>query len=167
MGISNLRHSLEKRYSALTGQLEDTHANIARIQREVAKLPELEASIPRLEKLIDSAALLLKDADPEWEPIQTPALKPWSHGIPVPFGSCGRRGMEVLRRADGPMTTRQLALQVLREAGSETSDPKVIQRTLNAIEASLRKHRGRSVESSGKYPAQWRSIANPEIGFDV
>jgi hypothetical protein len=167
MGMTNLRHSLEKRYSALTGQLREAHDNIARIKREAEKLSEIEASIPRLEALIASAAMLLEDADPSWQREQTPAIKPWTHSLPVPFGSCGRRGMEVLRQADRPMTPRQIALEVLRQAGNESADGKTVQRTLNAIEASMRKHRGRTVESSGKYPAQWRSIANPSINFDV
>ncbi|MDP1028627.1 hypothetical protein Q5H91_15495 [Sphingomonas sp. KR1UV-12] len=47
MGHTNLRHSLEKRYSALTGQLREAHDNIARVKREVEKLPELEASISK------------------------------------------------------------------------------------------------------------------------
>jgi hypothetical protein len=167
MGYSNLRASLEKRYSALTGQLREAHENIARNKREVEKLPEIEASIPKLEALIESAAMLLEDADPSWRRDQTPAIKPWTHTLPVPFGSCGRRGMEVLRQDGEPMTCRQIALGVLRQGGVDEPEGKVVQRTLNAIEASLRKHRGRTVESSGKYPAQWRSIANPTIGFDI
>ena len=167
MGITNLRHSLEKRYSTLTGRLRDAHENIARIQREVDKLPEIEASIPKLEALIASAVMLLEDADPTWQREQTPAVKPWTHLLPVPFGSCGRRGMEVLRQADRPMTSRQIALEVLRQSGTENPDKQTIQRTLNAIESSMRKFRGRTVESSGKYPAQWRSIAKQEIDFDV
>ena len=85
MGQTNLRHSLNKRYSALTGQLEDVRANIERINREVAKLPELEARIPHLERLIESARILLEDADPEWEDAQAPPLKPWTHLSQVPF----------------------------------------------------------------------------------
>ncbi|MGE4430596.1 MAG: hypothetical protein AB7E05_07625 [Sphingobium sp.] len=166
MGVTNFRHSLEKRYSALTGQLCEVHANIARIKREVETLAELEAKIPKLEALIESAAMLLEDADPTWRRDHTPAIKPFTHYLPVPFGSCGRRGMEVLRQANAPMTTRQIALEVLRQCGGEDSDPKIIQRTVNAIEASLRKHRGRTVESSGKYPAQWKSIIKADISFD-
>ena len=166
MGYSNLRHSLEKRYSALTGQLREVHENIARIKRETEKLPELEARIPKLESLIASAAMLLEDADPTWRRDETPAIKPWTHQLPVPFGSCGRRGMEVLRQANRAMTAREIALEVLRQSGNEIANRQTVQRTLNAIEASLRKHRGRSVEASGKYPMQWRSIAKPEIGFD-
>lgn len=166
MGHSNLRASLEKRYSTLTGQLREVHETIAQIKREADRLPAIEARIPRLEALIESAAMLLEDADPDWRREQTPAIKPWTHSLPVPFGSCGRRGMEVLRRAERPMTTRQITLEVLRLAGQEGVDSKTVQRTLNAIEASLRKHRGNSVESSGKYPAQWRSIVKTDMEFD-
>lgn len=167
MGMTNLRHSLEKLYSALTGELEGVHANIARINREMEKLPDLEASIPELEASIASTAMLLKRSNSDWKPEATPPIQPWTHQLTVPFGSCGRRGMEVLRVANKPMTAREIALQVLRESGTESPDPKLIQRTLNAIEASLRKHRGRTVESSGKYPAQWRTIAKRDIAFDI
>ena len=74
---------------------------------------------------------------------------------------------EVLRAADRPMTTREIAKEVLRQAGQEDADAKTIQRTVNAIEASLRKHRGRTVKSSGKYPAQWRSTNKNDLQFDV
>ena len=146
LGHSNFRASLEKRYSALTGQLREVRDNIARIQREVEKLPQLEAEIPKLEALIESAAMLLEDADPTWQREQTRAIKPWTHNLPVPFGSCGRRGMEVLRQADKPMTARQIALEVVRQSGVDQPDKPTIQRTLNAIEASMRKFRGRTVE---------------------
>jgi hypothetical protein len=168
MGTSNLRHSLGKRYSALTGQLREVHGNIARIRREAEKIPELEARIPKLEALISSAAMLLEDADPSWRREQTPPIKPFSHLLLVPFGSCGRRGLEVLRQADRPMTAREIALEVLRQSGNEDADRHVVQRTVTAIDACLRSHSGRSVEpSTGKYPKQWRSLANPEVTFDI
>lgn len=166
MGISNFRLALEKRYAALSGQLREVHQTIARIKRETDKLPELEARIPKLEALIESAAMLLEDADPAWKREQTRPVKPFTHLIPVPFGSCGRRALEVLREADRPMSAREVAVEVLRQSGNETADPAMIQRTVTNVDACFRKHEGRAVESSGKYPKQWRSIANPEIGFD-
>jgi hypothetical protein len=166
MGMTNFRLSLEKRYSALTGELEEVHGSIERIKRAVQKLPELEDRIPALERLIESARLLLQDADPDWQPEDTHALKPWTHHIPVPFGQCGRRGMEVLRNAGRAMTVREVAFQVLREVGCEEPDRETIRRVQNAVEASFRKFRGRAVESSGKYPAQWRAINKPDVVFD-
>lgn len=167
MGLTNFKYSLERRYSALTGQLESVHADIVQIKRDAERIGDLEAQIPRLEHLIASARDLLVDAYPDWRPVEAPPIQPFKHHIPVPFGTCGRRGMEKLRKAGGPMTVRQIAIEVLRDVGCEDPDRKTIQRTLNAIEASLRKHRGTSVESSGKYPAQWRSIGKPDIEFDL
>ena len=167
MGLTNFKLALERRYSALTGRLQATRDDIERIKREVLQLEELEARIPELEALIASAEMLLRDARPDWSPAATPPLKPWTHHLPVPFGTCGRRGMEVLRKANRPMTVREIALKVLRDVECEDPDRKMIKRTLDAIEASLRKHRGTSVESSGKYPAQWRSIAKTDLEFEV
>ncbi|MDQ2878533.1 MAG: hypothetical protein M3R41_05615 [Pseudomonadota bacterium] len=165
--MTNLRLALEKRYSSLAGRLEDAHANIDRIRREVETLDELEAGIPKLEALVASAEMLLRDANPDWKPEQTPALKPWTHNIPVPFGSCGRRGMTVLLNAgEKGLTVREVALEVLRGVGCDEPDRETIRRTQAAVEASFRKFKGRTVESSGKYPMQWRSIARPEITFD-
>jgi hypothetical protein len=167
MGHTNIRLALESRYAAYAGRLIELHENIARIRREAEKLPELEATIPELESLVESASMLLKDADPEWTPEQTQPLKPWTHNLSVPFSSCGRRGMEVLRVADKPMTTREIALEVLRQSGNEEPDRKLLHRTKNAVEASLRKFKGRTVEASGKYPMQWRTIAKTNLQFDV
>lgn len=167
MGISNFKQSLEKRYAALTGELQATQANIDRVKREVDRLDELEARISELEALIAGAEMLLRDAHPDWKPEDTQPVQPWTHLLPVPFGSCGRRGMEVLRKADRPMTVREVALEVLREVGCESPDRATIQRAFNAIEASFRKHKGRSLESSGKYPAQWRTVAKTDHNFDI
>jgi hypothetical protein len=167
MGLTNLQHSLRKKYSALTGELAETRFQIERIQREQSKLIALEARIPELEALITSAALLLKDGCPEWEPEQSPPVRPFSHHIPIPFGSCGRRAMEIVRLAKAPMTVREIALEVLRQAGVDQPSAKVLQQTHNAVHAALKQRKGRWVESSGKYPAQWRSIAKAEIEFGV
>ena len=166
MGLTNLQHSLRKKYSALTGELVDTRLQIERIQSEQSKLAYLEARIPKLEALIECAALLLRDGCAEWEPKQSPPVRPFSHHIPIPFGSCGRRAMEIVRLAKAPMTVREIALEVLRQAGVDQPDAKVMQQTHNAVHAALKQRKGRWVESSGKYPAQWRSIAKPEIEFE-
>jgi hypothetical protein len=166
MGLTNLQHSLRRKYSTLTGELADVRLQLERIEREKAKLPDLEAQIPILEALIASAAMLLKDGCPEWEPEQSPPIKPFAHNIPIPYGSCGRRALEIVRQADKPMTVQQIALEVLRQAGVDHPDPKVMQQTHSAVHAALKQRKGRWVESSGRYPAQWRSLAKPDVEFD-
>lgn len=165
MGITNLRGSLEKRYSGLTGELEDTLRQIERVKREADQLPSLSEKVTDLERQIVNARNALLDVHPEWKPESTPAVKPWTHHIPVPFGQCGRRGMNLLRLADRPMTVRQVAFEVLRECGSSDPDRQTLKRVQNAIEAAFRKREGRMIESSGRYPKQWRAINKPEIEF--
>jgi hypothetical protein len=166
MGITNLREPLRKRYSALTGELEDVRLSIERIKREAAKLSSLEQRIPDLVRQIETTRTVLKDIDPDWNPDDERAVRPWTHTIPVPFGQCGRRALTVLRISNQPMTVRQVTLQVLAEVGCDEPDRAIIQRVQAAVESSFRKFKGRTVESSGKYPAQWRAINKPDLLFD-
>lgn len=166
MGMTNFRASLRKRYSALTGERDDLHLRFERVKQDIVRLDEMEARVPELEKLIEAAAMLLKDNDPEWDAEETPALKPWTHHIPVPFGQCGRRGLNALREANRPMTVRQIAVHVLDDCNTPDPDKDTLRRVQNAIESSFRKFDGRSVESSGRYPKQWRAINKAEIEFD-
>lgn len=166
MGRSNLRASLRKRYSHLVGKRDDLVIKIERTKRDIGKLANMEAELPELTKLIAAAEALLKDNDPDWDPSQTRSIKPWTHHIPVPFGQCGRRGLKVLRDAKRAMTVRQVAQEVLSDCGVEEPEPDVLRRVQNSIESSFRHYRGQTVESSGRYPAQWRAINKPQIDFD-
>ena len=166
MGITNFRASLRKRYAALTGERLDLQNRIERVKRDVLKLDEMEARIPELEKLIAAAVMLLEDNDPDWTPEDTPAVRPWTHHVPVPFGQCGRRGMKVLREAANPMTCRQVALAVLADFVEGDPPLETLRRVQTAIESSFRKFKGRTIESSNTYPKQWRAINKPQIDFE-
>ncbi|KLE31090.1 hypothetical protein [Aurantiacibacter gangjinensis] len=166
MGQTNLRASLRKRHSQLKGQRDDLALRIEAVKRDMAKLDELEAELPKLDELIRASELLLKDNDPDFDPDENPPLKPWTHHIPVPFGQCGRRGLKVLKEANAAMSVRQVAQQVLREVGVDEPELETLRRVQNAIESSFRKFDGRTVESSGAYPKQWRSIVKRELKFD-
>lgn len=166
MGTTNCQAALRKKYSALTGERDLLLERIKRIRSEQALLPKLEARAARLEALAQSAGILLQEEDSDWNASECPPVRPWTHSLPIPFGTCGRRALEVLRNAEKAMTVREIALEVLRQVGVIDPDRETIQRAQNAVDSSLRNHRGRGVESSGKYPAQWRSVAKPEIEFD-
>ena len=100
MGQTNLRASLKKRFSQLKGQRADLALRIEAVRRDASKLDEMEAELPKFDQLIQATELLLRDNDPTFDPNETPALKPWTHHIPVPFGQCGRRGLKVLKEAN-------------------------------------------------------------------
>lgn len=129
-------------------------------------MPKLEARAAKLDELAQSAAMLLKDDCEDWEAADSPPVRPWTHCLPIPFGTCGRRALEVLRHAEKAMTVREVTLEVLRQVGVADPDRATIQRAQNAVDSSLCNHRGRGVESSDRYPAQWRSSARPELAFD-
>ena len=166
MGQTNLRHSLRKRYAHLCGERDDLLLRIESVKRDMARLDELEGQVPELERLINAAELLLRDNDPEWNPEETEAIKPWTHHIPIPFGQCGRRGHVALREAQVPMTCRQVAIKLLADVDVTEPDRETLRRVQNAVEASFRKFEGRTVESSGAYPKQWRAVNKPELAFD-
>jgi len=167
MGATNYQMALSKRYSKLTGLAADARSSIERIKADHERLPELEAQIVELQPQIESLAILLKAEDPDWQPDRAPPTMPFKYGItPIPFGSVSRRGIQTLFRASRAMTARELAVEVLRQAGEDDPPPEMILRTTNTINSSLRKFAGRTVESSGKYPAQWRPIHRQSIRFD-
>ncbi|ROT94095.1 hypothetical protein EB810_13525 [Altererythrobacter sp. FM1] len=166
MGLTNYQHALRKKYSALTGERDLLLERIGRIRQEQALLPELEARAAKLDALVKSAAMLLQEDSDQWEPQDSPPVRPWTHSLPIPFGTCGRRALEVLRTADRAMTVREITLEVLRQVGEVEPDRATLQKAQNAVDSSLRSRRGRGVESSDKYPAQWRSAARSEIEFD-
>lgn len=166
MGITNFQYALQKKFAVLSGEREALLEQIDRIKRDQARLPEMEARAAELGPLIQSAAMLLREENADWDEAEAPPIRPWTHTLPVRFGTCGRKAMEVLRKADRPMTVREITLEVLHSEGVYEPDRETIQRTQNAVDSSLRNHRGQGVESSGKYPAQWRSMAKPDIEFD-
>lgn len=165
MGRTNYQHALRKKYSALTGERELLRERIERIRQEQMLLPELEARAAKLDALAESAAMLLQE-EGDWSEADSPPVKPWTHTLPIPFGTCGRRAMSVLRTADRAMTVREITLEVLRKAGVADPDRETLQKAQNAVDASLRNHRGRGVESSDRYPAQWRVMGRVGIEFD-
>jgi hypothetical protein len=164
--MTNYQLALRKKHSRLTGELDELRERIARIEREQAALPDLRSRAERLEALAASAALLLREEDQTWTPDDSPPVRPWTHSLPIRFGSCGRRALEVLREADRAMTVREITLEVLRRAGVEEPNRATLQRTQNAVDSSLRNHRGRGVESSDHYPAQWRVMGKDAAEFD-
>jgi hypothetical protein len=166
MGMTNYQHALRKKYSALTGERDLLLDRIERIRRDQAELPALEARAAKLDVLAQSAAMLLQEENGEWGPDQSPPVRPWTHTLPIAFGTCGRRAMEILRHADRAMTVREITLEVLRQVGCTDPDRATLQKAQNAVDSSLRNHRGRGVESSDKYPAQWRVTGRTEIAFD-
>lgn len=166
MSIKNLRDPLTKHYASLRGDLEDLVARIARIKQEVRALDEMERQVPDLERQVAIVRQTLVDLYPEEDPDETPPAKKWAFKNAIPHGQCGRRAMNVLRKAKSPMTIRSVAEVVLSQVGIDHPTRDQLIRAQGAIESSFRKFEGRTVEASGTYPKQWRAINRPELQYD-
>ncbi|MDE2228962.1 MAG: hypothetical protein KGL11_07980 [Alphaproteobacteria bacterium] len=74
-------------------------------------------------------------------------------------GEMFRHAIDVLRRASGPMTAREITEALLRSCGVEP-DTKSVRSLFGGVQGSLRNHDGVTVKRSGEgMPARWR-LAN-------
>lgn len=156
MGTTNLLHGLERKYAHLTGELAAKQDEITRIEKLAKAIPTLRSKVEELRTLAEHTAALLKHLKPEWAEETVAPVRPFVHQLPIKLGECGRKGLEVLRAAKEPMTAREIADAVLRQAGIFDADNATRQRTTNTIQTTLRFRRGTIVESDQHWPQKWR-----------
>jgi hypothetical protein len=71
-------------------------------------------------------------------------------------GACVQHALDVLRKAAGPLTTKEIAVRMLQETGIAEPDTKQIRNLIGDVNRSLLRHVGKSVERVGEgTPAQW------------
>ncbi len=70
-------------------------------------------------------------------------------------GDCIRVALDVLRTADRPLTTREIAVRMLEGKGVYTPPAKLRRDTSQAIHRSLVSHDGTTVKSDGGKPVRW------------
>jgi hypothetical protein len=74
-------------------------------------------------------------------------------------GTLFRAALDVLRRADGPLTTREIAVAMLRAKGVSQPGLKQLRDLYGGIQSSMRNYEGKSVERVGEgMPRRWRLI---------
>jgi hypothetical protein len=72
-------------------------------------------------------------------------------------GTLYRRALDVLRKAEQPMTATEIGAAVLAAANIKTDDRKAAQVLGRSIQASLHNHAGKGVEQTNDgIPAKWR-----------
>jgi hypothetical protein len=74
-------------------------------------------------------------------------------------GTLLRHALDVLRAANGPLTSREVALAMLAVKGIMAPTSKQIRDLYGGVQASLRHYEGKSVERIGEgMPMRWRLI---------
>jgi hypothetical protein len=77
-------------------------------------------------------------------------------------GTLYRKALDVLRKADKPMTATELGGAVLAAAGIRTDDRTAVQILGRSINSSLRNHAGKGVQQVNEgIPARW-ALANQD-----
>lgn len=125
--------------SGLTGKRAEVAGRIAALEKEMAQM--------RADLLhIDAVLRLYGEAEPEAIPPKRPVQRnDWFR-----VGECSRMVLDALRRADAPLTTREMTERLLAAKGQPTDDARtraMVQRTvlgtLNRMKGMVEKIEGR------------------------
>jgi hypothetical protein len=131
--------TLERLHAELGGKIlenKQEHANLAEQMRHV------EAVIKML--------------DPSYS-LRAISVKRRATGKWFKRGTLYRKALDVLRRAEAPMTATDLAWAVLAANSITTDDKKAVQILGQGIQASLRNHAGKGVQQVNEgSPARWK-----------
>ncbi len=129
---------LVKRRAAVAGEIEQLHE---RIRKLLADLDSLDATIMQF--------------DPSYrvEEIRSKAFRPpedWSHP-----GQMIRFVLSILRQAAEPLTTRDIALQMLVERALDKNDRRLLRLMTKRVGVALRGQRDNGVTVSTQGPGQY------------
>ena len=158
MGHTNLLIGLERKIGAFMGEHAAKLEDIERIEKLAETLPALRERLWELQTLTEATETLIKSFKPDWSRDTIDPIRPFVHQIPIKLGEAARKGLEVLRDATEPMTTREIADEVLRREGIHDANTATRERVRNTVDASLRTRRGKIVMSDGNWPQRWQTI---------
>jgi hypothetical protein len=129
---------LVKRRAELAGEIEATHARLRRM-------------IDDLEKL--DSVILQFDPQHDVEGIKPKAFRPpedWAHR-----GEMTRTVLSILRQAVEPMTTRDIALEMLVSRALNAQDQKLLALMVKRVGVALRIQRNNGIVRSTSGPGQF------------
>ena len=70
-------------------------------------------------------------------------------------GECFRSAVDVLRRAEGPLTSKEVAMRMLHAKGIAEPDRLIVRHMVGAVHVSFLNHRGRTVMAREGKPVRW------------
>lgn len=129
---------LVRKRAQLAGDIENAQADLHRMIRELEHL---------------DATILLFDADYEIEAIKPKTFRPpadWSKR-----GEMTRVVLNILRQAAEPLTTRDIAFQLMQERALDTGDVKFLRLMTKRCGVALRLQRDKGVVRSEQGPGQY------------
>jgi hypothetical protein len=137
-------YALLRLHAELGGKIKDNRQQAARLASDMG---HVEAVIRMLEPGFDVTSIAAR---------RRYKANPWFRR-----GEGFRAALGVLRAAEGPLTTREIAVRMLRGRGVTAPTIKMIRDLVGAVHASLRNNEGNTVEShQGGHAVRW-SISAP------
>lgn len=132
-------HTLRQLHAELGGKLLD---NKSEAKRLTTAMMQVEAVMKLLQPGYNLRPISIRRRK----------LNPW-----FKRGTVLRHALDVLRRSQRPMTTRQITEHMLAARGVADAKPKAIRDLAGSVLASLRNHEGKTVVTIGAgMPATWR-----------
>jgi hypothetical protein len=129
---------LVKRRAELAGEIEATHARLRKMIEDLEKL---------------DAVILQFDPQHDVEGIKPKAFRPpedWAHR-----GEMTRKVLSILRQAVEPMTTRDIALEMLVTRALNSEDQKLLALMVKRVGVALRMQRVHGIVRSTNGPGQF------------
>lgn len=118
------------------------------------KIKDNKAEGARLAKAMMHVEAVLKLLDPAFSlrPIAVRRRKPnqW-----FKRGTILRATLDALRKATGPLTTKELSVALLRSRGVAEPTLKQVRSMIGAVHRSLNNHKGKTVAAHGHAPVRW------------
>ena len=138
MAETHVISALVKKRADMACEIEETHK-------------ALSGLISDLEKL--DATILMFDPNYQIEGIKPKAFRPpsdWSNR-----GEMSKSVMKILRMASEPLTTRDIALQLMSDRAVDTSDTRLLRLMSKRVGVALRRKRDEGLVTSQQGPGQF------------
>ena len=129
---------LVKRRAELAGQIEDTHDQLRQM---VANLEHLDATILQFDPTYEVKAIKPSGVRP----------KDWAKR-----GEMTRIVLHILRHAAAPMSSRDIAYELLTVRGLDRTDRRLIGQTTRRVAVALRLQRDKGLVRSEQKPGQFQ-----------
>ena len=138
--------------------MAEPHVISALVRRRSELACDIEAAQKQITQMVGDlesldATILMFDPDYEIEAIKPKAFRPpadWSKR-----GEMTRRVIEILKMASEPLTSREIALQLVANRGLDTGDAKLLRLMGKRVGVALRGLRDKGIAQSEQGPGQY------------
>jgi hypothetical protein len=158
MGISNLKVGLGRKFASWSGERIQLEREIAKINEMVALLDQKRKRVGRLNTLIECACEIMAELDPDWDPNDVTPSPPKQRKLPYDPGMATRWAMQLIREADRPFSSLELAEKIVERESGDLNDRDLVNRVREAIDTSLRSKLGKYVRYTQTRPTLWERI---------